>query len=220
MKIPSILAALLVAFSVFGLSVRAQDWTSVADKIRPSLGHLVMHDKDGVYAGNCTALSINDEKDYFLSANHCKADQMTLDGKPATSIYSNDVADLMVVVVPRSGSYPALKLATSVGVGEEVGAYGWGFGLAVPTFKAGHVAVPSVKIPELFTEMGYGSVEDTYTILDFNVIHGMSGGPVFDGNGDLVSIVQVESPLPDSVGIGRSVGEITAKVGKYFLPDK
>lgn len=212
-----VLFTLFALFIFLSSAARGADWATLAAQVRPSLGFVEMLDENGNHAGSCTAFSINDAKDYFLTADHCAEFSMTVDGKMAFPIYADETSDLMVLVVPDSGSYPAFKLASEVATGEPVAAYGWGFGLEFPTFKAGEVATPSVKVPELATN-GYGTPDDTYTILDFDVIHGMSGGPVFNEKGELISIVQLAGP--DYVGVGRSLGEITAKVGNYFTANQ
>lgn len=212
-----LLSALLAVLLIFTPSLHAADWSSVAIKVRPSLAYLAIFDENGMPAGSCTAFSINDEKDYFLTAAHCNmGGYLAVDGYNAYPIYVDLASDLMIVNAPESGDgeYVSLMMTEHVKAGEAVGAYGWGLGLAAPSFEAGDISIVSVKIPQIAKEWQYGTPDETYTVLDFLPAHGMSGGPVFNSKGEVVSIIQIQ--LPDSLGAGRSLEEIRAKVGKYW----
>lgn len=213
-----ILAAVIAAVFVIAAPVSASDWQKQAEQLRKSIAFVGIYDEEANLTGSCTAFSINDAKDYFLTAAHCYEGALKVDDKNAYVIYYDQVADLLVLVVPDSGTYPALKLATKVAAGEEVASYGWGYGLDFPTFRAGVVSTADVKFPQISAAYGYGGPDERYTLCEFLGIHGMSGGPVVDAQGNLVTIVQIG--IPDSTDAGRSLSELTSKVGKYFTADK
>ena len=162
----------------------------------------------------CTAFSIKSNKGAFyhnfLTAAHCSDENMLIDKKPALSIYVNTSLDLMVVQVAAENFYhPPLKPSTRQLVrGLEVGALGYGFGFTEPLFRAGHISHP-----------GYNGIESPWGkdqiifIFDGPYIGGMSGGPVFDQDGRVVSIIQMSNSLS---GLGRPISVIYSATAQYW----
>lgn len=204
-------AILLICLFVASPFVHAGSWEKPVAKVRQSIGQLTLWE-NGEIEGYCTAFSINDQKDYFLTAYHCNSEYISMDGMNAYPIWSNPDADLLLLVVPDSdeGRYPSLHLASDVvKQGQPVG--GLGFGYAWPgrvsTFMAGYVVAPDVML-----EIEGMGKNEHYTSTNI-VIPGMSGGPMFDENGNVVSMVQMGDAR---VGIGRTLAELKELTGKFW----
>lgn len=210
----SLLSAIL-ATTLLVTPAIAKDRSELASKLRTSTRQLTLWSA-GEIAGYCTAFSINDAKDYFATAAHCVkgADYINIGGWNAYVIFVNYDADLAVAVVPDSGDIPALHLATEVRQGEEIFNYGYGYAFPEPMFRAGYVSiVDAVLIPKGNVELLVG-VNEHFTLADFAIIPGQSGGPIVDARGDLVTMNQISRE--NVVGAGRVLSEITALMGKYF----
>lgn len=228
----TLITALLAILLIASPAHAATDWVDVAAKVRPSIARL-----QGVWDGKittvCTAFSINEAKNYFLTANHCDLRQsfttgdgdtvvgtddhkIWVDGHEAFPIFQSTEKDLMVLVVPEAGSVPALHRADLTAPGEAVLMYGWGFGLDLPFARIAHVAVPNTEFPVVFTQLNYGSPENTYTLYDAPFVHGQSGGPIVDADGKVISLCQAN--IPDNVGISATSSELQVLVGKYWEP--
>lgn len=209
------LAAITAAVLIIATPVGAKSWSSLIPQVRTKVALVKVYALDGELDGSCTGFSINTKLHYFLTADHCLGASMTVDGKDAKVVYQDWPADLLVLQVPEaSGAYQEFEFAKDVRVGEAVAAYGWGYGLNQPTFKAGTVAATALDLSQFVDAGEYGGVDERYLMVDFDFIHGMSGGPVFDDSGKLVSIVQIGTP--DEAGCGRSLQELKKKVGSYF----
>ena len=210
------LTALLIALLVAAPAI-ASSWEAQAAKVKRSVQRMSITIKGDT--GTCTAFSINDLRDYFLTAAHCFGEKMTVGGHEARLVYLDEAADLMVLMVPESGEVPAIKMAKLrncpddtrgyVCQGEEVAAMGYGLGLDGPQFRPGWIALPDLQIPEWF-----GANE--HMILNaFTYVPGMSGGPVFNHDGKLVGIVQ----WGDNAGYfggGRTLDEILEHIAPYL----
>lgn len=199
-----ILATLLAFLLFVSNPLFAFSWEGAAEKVARSVERVVISDAAGQVEGYCSAFSINDKKDYFLSAAHC-AGILQVGGHPAYIIYLDQASDLMVVVVPASGKVPAIHVSGKVmQKGTPIAALGFGYGVQDALLKTGTVSNPDLMDPE---------IGEHFLFSDFSFIPGMSGGPVFDQDGKLVSIVQMGNYYS---GLGRTAGEITLKVGSYF----
>ncbi len=204
-----IIAAIVVGILVITAPAFGADWQTTAAKVTRSVGELTIWE-NGEVEGYCTAFSINDDKDYFLTADHCFGEYMTLDGMNAYAVWGDPDADLMLLVVPDSGKgrYPALKLAKDMPKqGEPAAALGYGFGTMGTTFMAGYVVQPDTVI-----QINAFKGEQHYTITNIT-IPGMSGGPVFNDKGEVISIVQMGN---DKIGIGRTLNELKALTGNFW----
>lgn len=151
--------------------------------------------------GICTGFTIG--PDTVLTADHCLGENFLADGKPATLLHGDQYYDLAILKVPGLGK-PALDFReATVMYNEDLIAIGYGNGYNVTLPLHERVIVPSVKI---------SSDSPTGIILQGGLIQGMSGGPIIDGNGLVVSIVQ--KGVAANVGYGVSVTMI-----KAFLED-
>lgn len=217
-RFATLVVALLIAIPAW-----AMDWENQSAKMQKSVQRMEITRTDAygnTGTGACTAFSINDLRDYFLTAAHCFGDKMTVGGHDARVVMIDEGADLMVLQVPESGEVPEVKPAkprnckdghvAAACQGQEIAAMGFGFGAPVPLLKTGHVSWPAVAIPG----WGFG-VDEIMLLSDFAYIPGMSGGPVFDANGKIVGIVQWGDD-GNYVGGGRYITEVMEKTGKYW----
>jgi Trypsin-like peptidase domain len=145
-----------------------------------SVGHLTgtmtEDGRTGTYG--CTAFSIDVRK--FMTAAHCIGDQMVVDGHPATLVAKDDTADLAVIIA--DDVKPALHFRQAPLVRQEgVVALGYGYSWKYPTITHHFVMILDFT-PE--TDMVPG------VWFSGGFIGGMSGGPVLDLTGHVVSIVQ------------------------------
>lgn len=224
-----IFTALLALTLIASPIQAATDWVATAAKVRPSIARI-----QGTWEGKtetvCTTFSINEAKNYFLTANHCDLRESFINGDGDTTtgtddhkiwvegheafpIYQNPDLDIMVMVVPDLDE-PALHLTHEVSTAEPVMSYGWGFGLDLPIIRIANVAIPSAEFPQVFENFHYGSKDATYTLYDAPFIHGQSGGPILNTAGEVVSVCQAN--IPDSVGISVTVSELQVSIGKYL----
>jgi S1-C subfamily serine protease len=203
------LFTVVLAFLLVVASAGASTWVDTAGKVAKSTAEVTIFE-NGAIEGYCTAFSINDAKDYFLTADHCYGEYMTVDGMNAYAIWGDPDADLMLLVVPDSGEgrYPALTLAKEMPKqGQPAAALGYGFGTIGTTFMAGYVVQPDTIIP-----IQPFNGEQHYTITNIT-IPGMSGGPVFNDNGEIISIVQMGN---SQIGIGRTLNELRKLTEKFW----
>lgn len=212
------LTALLISLLV-AAPLMAFSWEKPAAKVERSVQRMSMSYTDdfgNTGQGACTAFSINDLRDYFLTAAHCFGTDMTVGGHEARLVLLDEASDLMVLMVPQSGEVPEVKFASLrtcpksfrdyVCQGEDVAAMGFGFGGDVPLLKTGTVSYPDVRIPEI-------GPNEHILLVGFTYIPGMSGGPVFNSDGKLVGIVQFGNYY---IGGGRTLTEILNKIGEYL----
>lgn len=202
--VAALLFVLLLATST---SLGAMDtWSAIVERLHKAVVP-VANASDTM----CTAFVINTEKKYVMTAAHCFDATLYVDGSPAKVVSRDPKKDFMVLVVPELGDLPALVLAKDgPKVGDEVGSFGYGYGLERPMFRVTHISDDNTYIPE----EGIGG---PLLVFDTAFVGGQSGGPVVNQAGEVVAIVQMASP---TVGLGRSADEIRGKVGRFFQEKK
>jgi S1-C subfamily serine protease len=181
----------------------AADWTPVADKLAQSVVYVENAQ------GSCTGFVINshakNDKDLIMTAAHCDGDKLYADNAVARVIWKDGKRDLMILEVEDT-ERPAVTLAKSNPLqGQELGSFGYGYGLEGAMLRIAHVSNASINLPEI--EGG------PFVMIDAGYVSGQSGGPCINAAGELVSIVQQASGL---VGIGVGVETIRSKAGRYF----
>lgn len=176
----------------------------LTDTIEDSIVRLtVMTPHDGTYI--CTGFSIDVR--VYLTDEHCVAPLkeypgsiLQADGHPAFVLKEDATRDLAVIVVDLVK--PALEFnPILLSRGDAVQAIGYGEGFTKPTITNHYVMI-----------LNYTLAEDIYpgTIYLYPFIGGMSGGPVFDGDGKVVGIVQRSS---DTIAYGVDVSTILTFLG-------
>lgn len=196
------LAAALLSFSAV-LSANSV-WTPVAAKVQESLVFLEMSDANGEAVGACSGFMIDSVKHHILTAGHCDAPKILVDGTPAFKIFKDERKDLMVLRA-YNVDRPSLKLAPKgPDVGDEIASMGFGFALEQPMFRIAHVSSTRIEIEDL---------SGPFIMLDANVIPGMSGGPIVNQLGQVEAIVQRGG---DGLSIGVGADTIKDRTGRFW----
>ncbi len=197
-----IVAPAVIALA-FASTLIAADWAALVPGFEKSVVY-IENEK-----GSCSGFVVNDsvgEKgntDYVLTAAHCEGKEIFVDQVKAFVKTKDVKSDLMILEV-MDLDRPAVKFAkVDPKVGDEVGSYGYGYGLEKPMFRVTHISSIQ-EIPE---------VGGVWVFTDATFVPGQSGGPVFNTAGEVAMIVQMGS---NSVGLGKGVETIKAKLGKYF----
>ena len=206
---------LLILFTA--TSVESFNWSKVVTKIERSTVAIQIMD-EGTLETICTGFSIRDNVPFYMTAAHCIVeDGNYIDGKRAGIIYFDNQMDVVILV--GSVGRPAVRpRKAELRVGAEVGAYGYGLGHERPFFRAGNVSDVNHPIPELSYYVQFGWPDwsrEPFLIVDQISIGGMSGGPIFDTDGRVVSLTQLGF---DAIGISasRMIADILAATGEYW----
>jgi S1-C subfamily serine protease len=185
-------------------------WERITARVHPSMGRITITrlptDDQALVTGDCSTFAIDGVRHYYLTAAHCQGDVLEVDGKSAGVVLVDATLDLLVLRVPE-GRHPALASGHPVRQGQAVMAYGYAFGWTTIFAKTGVVAVPDLRIP-LFGNR-------SLTLTDFAFIEGMSGGPVVDAEGRVVSMVQ-SSHSNGLAGQGPSIQAILGATGAFW----
>jgi S1-C subfamily serine protease len=185
-----IAAVLSAVISITTLKAPPPTVESVVERVMPSMAPIAVKPDSGV----CSSFSV--AKNEFLTAAHCVTPVMRIGGKEISGISMDRHVDLALVRVPDL-DLPPLKLAKVVTLGEKLVSFGWGYG----SMKIGVNSVSEMVDGEVVAWGAY--------------VPGMSGGPVVNMRGELVSVVQaahkaartrpwVQAPL----GVGPDPGVI------------
>lgn len=154
------------------------------------------------------------EFSYILTANHCMPDAPAVDEQPAPIIvdvyWPAEVVKVDVVndlaLIKANLTKPYLKSRQgSVTRGMPVFSFGYGYGLDTHLFLSHIVAAPLAVIDEGLP---------AGMLLSPGFVPGMSGGPVVDDMGRIVSIVQAGTS--HGIGYGASLNVIKLFVGDYW----
>ncbi len=134
---------------------------------------------DGVNVNICTSFSINKDKGYWLTANHCWHETNTFHGAPQLPVAWNEAKDLLVF---ESYKVEALHLAIKEPeVGDEVHIIGYPHGaLDVLTFF-GRVSSKDARV--MHTLPGYH-----VQVLNILGLPGDSGAPILDTSGRVIGV--------------------------------
>lgn len=184
---------------------------SVDSKSFPFLGSirpLQMQSESGELRNICTASSINEKKDYWITAAHCVADggQRYIEGTGVFTTEMDEALDLAVLTAPAM-DVKAIKLAgRQPSIGDKAYIAGHPFGYPSLFLTQGHVAVVD------------GDLEDGrhFMVLDVAIAPGNSGSPVLNSKGEMMSILQVGWGGYSPVGGGSTWSNLVRFAGKYF----
>ena|SRR3990167_8922468 len=136
--------------------------------------------------GGCTAWSINEPLGYWITAAHC-ADHLfplTIDGEVAQVVRVDQGADLALLQGPHR--YALRVSPTKPRVREHVLLVGYWGGSDLMTMAEGEIIEhdrPYPTTPVIW-------IHNMVVRLPYAPLRGTSGGPVFDGRGNVVSVMQ------------------------------
>jgi S1-C subfamily serine protease len=167
-------AFLTYLWSIIVAPLAAEYWP--ADRVLRSVVRIEV-DFNGK-AGSCTAFSIDEGQCRYLTAKHCTVGKVTIGFLPLDVIDADDAADL-ALLQGRHLCMPALALGGQPKAGDATIAIGYPLSspkpLLVPSMYQGH-----------FDAFNQGNNVATFS---GNSIPGMSGGPIVNHRGDVISVV-------------------------------
>jgi S1-C subfamily serine protease len=116
-----------------------------------------------------------------MTANHCIGTDDTIGGQISWLIFKNADVDIAILQSPGM-SEPAFRPAHYAGHRKQP-AFSLGFPLGLPEHitKSGIIAHGAAQVPDFPKRV---------LLLDFRVLPGMSGGPILNTAGDVISINQ------------------------------
>lgn len=196
------LCATIIILALLGVSAAAHNWSRAFEQARGSTA-MLFHS-----SGTCTAFSINEQRRYYLSAYHCLPDDpvkaaadskgtmsqpsptgMYLFMEAVPNIRAQGMAvvlrivkadrNLDLVLLEADTGLPALRRGREPLIGEEIAALGY-----------------ALSEPSLWLIAGNAAyLKDTagqrrLVFRGSSEIGGMSGGPVINTRGEVVSMVQ------------------------------
>lgn len=176
---------LLAAF----LAYPSGTWSDAAEKAIKSVVRIVTN-----HDGNCTGVVVG--REYVATAVHCIEDDATFikaDNLPAKVVLRHDAQEIVVLYVQGLSKPPMAMAAGRPRVAEEVATLGYGLGIRNLMFRHFMVSTPmAYDLPQFPGE---------WMLVDDQFVSGQSGGPIFNIDGELVSIV-VASNIVQGFGVG------------------
>lgn len=200
------LAASLLALLLLATPAMSEDWIAVARKANRSL---VALSYDG--QNFCSGFVVDAQRDFIQTADHCvqamveEGGTMLADGRDVVIVARDQDHDL--AVIHAETSKPALRpSARSIQPGMPALEVGYAYGYKVPQVRVSYVTGLNYDL----SRYGFGG---GFVGFDNPMIGGMSGGPVVDRDGNVISLNQVGDNL---TGYGRPIGVILSSMGKYW----
>ena len=179
-----LIAVLLIAAFLF-LPIAS---TSAKDPIRDAIVEL--KDKDGNTF--CSAFVINKKIKLLMTADHCVKTVPFVNKVEVEEVFHIPALDVAIIKAPNLGSNQLSLDATErvIKARETVTSYGYANGKSLKTVKQ-RVMIELLIIPP----------RDQFMLIAPAIIPGMSGGPVLDVFGKVVSINQMYGEPPSNVAL-------------------
>lgn len=216
-----ILLSLLVAMGLLVLP------TSVATKTFPFLGSVrplqMVNVEDGGLDNMCTTSSINEKKDYWITAAHCvlgmnEAGETVVEDRliEGTRVFVTEYdrqLDLAVLTAPQM-DVKAIKLASRQPlVGDKVLIAGHPFGYPSLFLTQGSVA----NLDSVLDGDPYDPTTQHFMVYEGAGAPGNSGSPVMNSKGEMISVLQIGWGRSFSPMMGGSTWRNLVRfAGKYF----
>ena len=195
-----VLAVILAALMF--LSWPEATWESAAARVERSIVRL-SNDNDV----SCTGFVSDNRRDYVIAVNHCLGPNMRVDRLKARVVVDELAQDLLVLWV-NGLDKPALRLASQApGAGAFVGAYGYGLAKRNPMFRLLVVSTPLMWDLEEW--------RGEWMLFDKPLVPAMSGGPIFNIYGEVVSVGVASWPV-HGLGVGVGAGVVRKRLESYF----
>lgn len=146
-------------------------------------------------AGHCTAFSIDQGKALYATAAHCYSESsMKIDDQDVKEVVKSVSDDILIVQGGKKR--PAIRVGQKPWVGMDVFPIGYGGGSPVPLFFSANVIHPRID------PFG-GNYEPGWLIMNVGIVPGMSGGPIVNELGEVVSLNSITG-YPD--GFYQNIG--------------
>ena len=194
------LTALLV------LQLFAPDWEAIYAKLEPSLVPVGFYRQFDEFVPICTGVVVAPLR--VVTEEHCLKElpQVFVSGLPARIIKEQNQAVLLGLDPPQPSSWRPIRVASArPRIGSPVMAIGYGFGTPQLIITIGHTATKA-SLP------GFPEHESDDVWFDLNAIGGMSGGPIVNAQGEVVSLtrgVMADGvPSPNSLTYGASTSSL------------
>lgn len=144
------------------------------------------------YDFSCTGFAV--APNVIQTAAHCVGDNMRADGNPIKLIGADKLYDLAVYSDVALDRAPLVFREADTVQFEPLIAIGYGNGWTMPIVMKETVLIPSYKVDSEFPKE---------VVVTPGYVEGMSGGPVVDTDGYVVSVVQVQyRSAPVGFGVG------------------
>lgn len=157
----------------------------------------------------CTATSINVEKHYWLTAEHCVPldEKGYVEGHELTVVMRDPTNDVAIFVVPEL-TIPALPLSNKAPTfGDEVTVIGHPYGIVDPIIVFGKISNPAAEL--------YKDEVAKFMMFDAMIAPGNSGSAVLNAKNQIISVVQIGWARAFSVGGGVPYKILTTYIN-YF----
>lgn len=198
----ALVAALL--FSLGHVAATATAWRHVAKTTLASITRITVKD------GSCTAFSIDDTRQLYLTAAHCYGPELRLDGEPAGVMFLDDASDLMVLLAPHAMTRAPLRPDVDAHMGDAALGAGYAYGWPLAQVRTGHVAAAPVRI---FDQSLGALLSGVWLVVDFPFVGGMSGGPLVNGRGRVVGVMLQAN---HESGAARPIGDVLAHTARFW----
>ena len=195
----SLLAIVLALLLIVPVPAGAFNWSGVAAKLKASSFSLKTWDGKEY----CSGWVIDNRRDFGITADHCvhggwAETGIFVDGIEALKVDGNEELDYAVLWIPGINRPELKPQHNPLRVGWEIAAFGSAREAGMyDHLRVGIISAVNARVDDL---------EGRWTVFDQPGIGGMSGGPIVDTKGRVVSMTQRSDRR--MIGIGKSIGEI------------